>query len=99
MHYSGIIVSCNPTSIEACAVDLRQHPGVDVYMSDPDTGRIVVVLETETLPQQEDGLRAIQNLPHVRAADLVYHHFGDADDVDADWHRAPTNPKPENGGC
>jgi nitrate reductase NapAB chaperone NapD len=45
-------------------------------MTDPATGRIVVVLETESVGEQESGLRHLQSLPRVISAELVYHYFG-----------------------
>jgi nitrate reductase NapAB chaperone NapD len=84
MHYSGLIVACKPSCIEACTRSLKKCPGVDVYVSDEDSGRLVVVLETETVSEQEAGLRRVQALPHVRYAELVYHYFGDAADLAAD---------------
>lgn len=77
MHYSGILVLSDPASCQDCIQELTSCNGVDVYSNDPATGRIVVVLETETLDAQESGLRRVQGLPHVLAAELVYHYFGD----------------------
>ena len=77
MHYSGILVSCRPPSIYDCVRELSQLRNVDVYSTDPATGRIVIVLETESVQEQESGLRHVQALDHVIAAELVYHYFGD----------------------
>ena len=52
MHYSGLLVLCRPESIYDCVRDLTQSRGFDVYASDPATGRVVVVLETESLEEQ-----------------------------------------------
>lgn len=78
MHYSGLIVLCDPSFIEACVRHLDGCADVDVYVSDSASGRIVAVLETDTIEEQEEGLRRVQALPHVRVAELVYHYFGDA---------------------
>ena len=77
MHYSGLLVLCRTESIYDCVRDLTGFRGFDVYASDPATGRIVVVLETHTLEEQEAGLRRAQSLPDVLTAELVYHYFGD----------------------
>jgi nitrate reductase NapAB chaperone NapD len=58
---------------------LAQSTGIDVYVTDGTNGRIVVVLETETVDGQEAGLRRVQALPLVMYAELVYHYFGDAE--------------------
>ena len=81
MHYSGLIVFCEPSSTEDCVHQLNNCPGIDVYVTDNRRGRVVAVLETETVDEQEAGLRRVQALPHVRAAELVYHYFGDAEDA------------------
>jgi nitrate reductase NapAB chaperone NapD len=78
MHYSGLLVRSKPDRAEDCARDLALCPGVEVFVTDEATGRIVAVLETETLEDQENGLRRAQGLPHVLTAELVYHYFGDA---------------------
>jgi nitrate reductase NapAB chaperone NapD len=81
MHYSGILVLCRPGATYECVRELSACHGVDVYTSDPSTGRVVIVLESETLAGQESGLLSLQSLPHTLAAELVYHYFGD--DADA----------------
>ena len=96
MHYSGLIVACKPSSIEDCKRSLKQCPGVDVYVSDEDSGRLVVVLETETVSEQEAGLRRVQALPNVRYAELVYHYFGDANDLQSDPSAFIEEPDPQS---
>jgi nitrate reductase NapAB chaperone NapD len=91
MHYSGILVMSRTQSIYDCVRELIGCPGVDVYSTDPATGRIVVVLETETLDDQEKGLRTVQNLTHVLSAELVYHYFGDDASTDT---TEPTRSNP-----
>jgi nitrate reductase NapAB chaperone NapD len=92
MHYSGLLVLCDPSSTEACVGHLNRCPGVDVYVTEDGSGRIVVVLETETLEEQEAGLRQVQALPFVRAAELVYHYFGESDSVPEDGVALTAHP-------
>jgi nitrate reductase NapAB chaperone NapD len=77
MHYSGLLVLAKPDSAKDCVNELTRVPGVSVHATDEATGRIIAVLETETVQEQEDGLRHAQRLPHVISAELVYHYFGD----------------------
>lgn len=77
MHYSGLLVRSQPERAEDCARELARCPGIEVFITDVATGRIVAVLETATLEDQENGLRRAQELPHVLTAELVYHYFGD----------------------
>ena len=78
MHLSGLLVVCKPSSTEACVRNLEQCPDIEVYVTDHSKGRVVVVLETNTLDKQAEGLRRVQQLAHVKSAELVYHYFGDA---------------------
>jgi nitrate reductase NapD len=81
MHYSGLVVISKRGSADACARELADCPGIDVYVADEASGRIVAVLETETVEEQENGLRRVQTLPHVVSAELVYHYFGDESEL------------------
>ena len=75
---------CEPSSTEPCVRDLEQCPDIEVYVTDHSKGRVVVILETEALDEQAEGLRRVQQLPHVKSAELVYHYFGDAKEAPAD---------------
>jgi nitrate reductase NapD len=54
---------------------LEQLEGVDVHYSDPDSGRIVVTQEAETIAAEVEGLKRIKALPRVILAEMVYHCF------------------------
>jgi nitrate reductase NapAB chaperone NapD len=73
MHYSGIIVTARPQELADTSHRVDAVPGVEVHHLDPEGGRIVAVLETETLEEQQEGLRRLQELPGVLAAALVEH--------------------------
>ncbi|MBW2459858.1 MAG: chaperone NapD [Deltaproteobacteria bacterium] len=75
MHVSGILVVTEPQEMEVCARELEALPGLEVHYQYPDLGRLVVVQETETVQEQEDGLRRIQSLPSVVMAALVEHRI------------------------
>lgn len=77
MHYSGLLVTCKPDDLDACVKDLARMSGVDVYATEEETGRIVVVVDTDSVAAQESTFAGIQNLPRVIAAELVYHYFGE----------------------
>ena len=81
MHYSGLLIIARPDRLEDCARQVAQCPGVEVYVRQEASHRLVAVLETDTLQQQEDGLRRVQQLPPVAAAELVYHYFGHAEET------------------
>ena len=84
MHYSGILVRSQPAALAHCATQVDACAGVEVYLTDPSSSCLIVVLETETLGQQEATLRALQELPDVVTADLVYHYFEDCADTEGE---------------
>lgn len=75
MHYSGILVRSRPTDLERCAARVEACTGVEVYLTDASSSSLIAVVETETVAQQEAALRAVQDLPGVVTADLVYHYL------------------------
>lgn len=75
MHYSGILVQAEPGATDRCAAALDGLPGVEVHFLYPESGRIIVVQETENARGQEDGLRRIQTMEGVRSAALVEHRI------------------------
>lgn len=81
MHYSGVLVRALPADFERCAARIEALKGVELHYSYPASSSMVAVLETESLAEQESALRAVQDIPGVAAADLVYHHFEDATDL------------------
>ena len=79
MHFSGIIVIARPQELADTSHRVDAVPGVEVHYLDPEGGRIVAVLETETLEEQQEGLRRLQELPGVLAAALVEHRVDDSE--------------------
>lgn len=87
MHYAGILVVAHRGQLEPATARLGALPGVEVYSSDPATGRLIVVQETDTAKAQEEGLRRIQALPGVATAALVEHRIDDGQAVPAPGDR------------
>jgi nitrate reductase NapAB chaperone NapD len=83
VHYSGLLIIARPDRLEDCARQVAQCPGVEVYVREEASNRLVAVLETDSLQQQEDGLRRVQQQPAVAVAALVYHDFGQAREEEA----------------
>jgi len=77
MNLSGIAVSVDAPLTETVARALAALPGVQVTHMDGARGRIVVVQEADDVAAEIAGFRAIQCIPGVVCADLVYHYFGD----------------------
>lgn len=81
MNYSGILVMVSPQNFAAVNNALNALEGVEVFQQEPETGRIVAVLEAEGIKAETDMLQAIKALPGVAAAEMVYHYFEDDHEV------------------
>jgi len=77
MSISGIVVGVVPQHLDDVAAALARLEGIDVHQRDPKTARIIVTQEAESTAGQEQGLLRIQQLPHVRYAQLVYYSVDD----------------------
>jgi nitrate reductase NapAB chaperone NapD len=84
MHFSGILVTAHPRGLVDTSRRVEALPGVEVHYLDPEGGRIVAVLETETLEEQQEGLRRLERVPGVLAAALVEHRFEELEATGAD---------------
>ncbi len=71
---SGIVVTALPERLGKVREALRAQEGIQLHQEDPASGRIVVTQVAGSDSEQADGLRRIQALPGVLAADLVYYH-------------------------
>jgi nitrate reductase NapD len=94
MQFSGVLVVSPPANVADVTARLNAIPGVEVYASHVESGRIVVILEAADIEGHESRLRAIQRVPGVLAAELVYHV---ADPGSGDG--APGVPEPLDGAA
>ncbi len=77
MNLSGILVVAAVEHIDKVLAQLRELSGVEVHEVDHAGGRIVVVQEAQDVDAEVAGFMRIRTLPHVLAADLVCHYFGE----------------------
>ena len=75
MNVSGILVVVPPEHVAGSIEALGRLEGVDVHQSEPETGRIVITQEAETIQSEVEGLKRIKAMPHVILAEMVYHCF------------------------
>ncbi len=71
MNVSSIVVRAKPAAVKSVMAALKKSGLCDVFFSD-EQGRIVITVEGESVDGEIEKLKAIQNLPDVLAADLVY---------------------------
>jgi periplasmic nitrate reductase NapD len=81
MNYSGILVMAKPQNIPGISNALNALEGVEVFQQEPESGRIVAVLEAENIQAETDALRSIKALPGVAVAEMVYHYFEDDQEI------------------
>lgn len=77
MNYSGILVMAKPQNMSNIRDAMNALDGVEVFQQEIETGRIVAVLEADSIQAETDLLRTIKALPGVAAAEMVYHYFED----------------------
>lgn len=76
-HYSGVLVVTRDNALSSCAVAVDALPGAEVHMRHPETARLVVVLEGDSVDRHEELLQKIRSIPGVLLASLVYHYVDD----------------------
>jgi len=86
VNLSGILVVVRPSRVEEAQARLGELPGVEVHHVDPETGRIVVVQEAESVEEEVAALSRIKALKGVMLAEMVYHVF---DETPPEWDAVP----------
>jgi len=81
MNLSGIAVMTRPEWVEEVALSLSAMPNLEVFQTDVESGKLVVVQEAASVGAEVEGFREIRSLPHVLAVDLVYHYFEDDNEL------------------
>ncbi|MCU7958427.1 MAG: chaperone NapD [gamma proteobacterium symbiont of Bathyaustriella thionipta] len=77
MNLSTILVISKKESLHEVIDCLNKQTGVDVHHSDPDTGRMIITQEAETIDDEVAGLKRLKKLPNIIYAEMVSHYFGE----------------------
>ncbi|ADT88554.1 chaperone NapD [Vibrio furnissii] len=84
VHISSLVVHALPEHLVTVKAQIEQFENAEIYGDSPE-GKIVVVLETQNQGFVTDTIDAINNLPNVLSAVLVYHQIEtNLDDLDSD---------------
>ncbi|MGF1783932.1 chaperone NapD [Vibrio fluvialis] len=84
VHISSLVVHALPEHLETVKAQIEQFENTEIYGDSPE-GKIVVVLETQNQGFVTDTIDAINNLPNVLSAVLVYHQIEtNLDELDSD---------------
>lgn len=82
MAISSLIVEVLPDVLEAAESRLAAIEGVEVQGSDPETGRVVVTLEAESIDKSHDIATSFMQIEGVWNVNLVYVNVEDELDTD-----------------
>lgn len=74
VQIASLIIHTRPELLEAVKANLMRLPNLEVHQQSTQ-GKLVVVLEAEHEASILDNLNAIQNLPGVLNAVLIYHEI------------------------
>lgn len=77
MHNSwqvcSLIVQVKNEQVGTVTAILNQLPGCEVAISSPETGKLIVVVESEHSSTLLDTIDSVRNVDGVLAVSLVYH--------------------------
>ena len=74
VHISSMVVHARPEYLAEVRRGIEELPGTEVHAA-TDTGKLVVVLESDQQTQITDTLTRISDLEHVLGTALVYHQI------------------------
>ncbi|RYC43321.1 chaperone NapD [Pectobacterium zantedeschiae] len=74
-HVCSVVVHVNTERMAAVSDALEKLPNVDVAASDSDTGKMAVVLESDSEDALLKHIASIRELTGVLAVSLVYHQL------------------------
>lgn len=72
VHISSMVVHARPDHLQSVKNDIEQLPGTEIQ-GEADSGKLVVVLETQKQSYITDIIEKINNLENVLSIALVYH--------------------------
>lgn len=79
-HIAGVIVYAQRALCDSVVQNIGMLPGAQVHAASPDA-KLVVTLEGPRSSRVAEQLDAIQALPGVYAAALIYQHHEDIDSL------------------
>ena len=83
MHVSGIALRIEPNALAETLDALRENEALEFHHLEAATGTAIATLERRTLQDLIDAMHRVENASGVICADVAYHAFEDATDLDA----------------
>ena len=72
VHISSMVVHARPDHLQAVKNNIERLPGTEIQ-GEADSGKLVVVLETQNQGYITDVIEKINNFENVLSIALVYH--------------------------
>lgn len=72
MNVSSLVVKAAPENLDAALSSLRGSGLCEVFFQDREKGTIIVTIEGKDVGEEMDKMKAIERLPHVLSAAMVY---------------------------
>ena len=76
MNVSSIVVKTTPENMNTVMAEINSLDFCEVHFHDKQ-GRIIVTIEGESIHDQIEIMKRVQNMPFVLQADLMYAYCGD----------------------
>ena len=74
VHISSMVVHVKPDHLQTVKNEIEQLPGTEIH-GEADSGKIVVVLETQSPGYITDIIEKINNFEYVLSTAMVYHQI------------------------
>jgi len=81
VHISSMVVHVKPDSLQTVKTSIEQFPGAEIH-GESESGKLVVVLETENQGYITDVIEKIGNIEYVLSTALVYHQIEHIDSAE-----------------
>ncbi len=78
VHISSMVVLANPNGLQSVKNDIENLHGVEIH-GESESGKLVVVLESDSQTHTTDVIEKINNFDHVLSTSLVYHQIDQLD--------------------
>lgn len=96
MNISSLVVKVLPVNVEPALEALKRSGLCDIHFHDRQKGTVVVTIEGKDTGEEMDKVQAIEKLPHVLGAALVYAYSeAELDAAVKKIAEKPGNPVPE----
>ena len=96
LHVSSLIVHVRPERLATVAAGIERLPGTEIHQR-TESGKLIVTLETATTGAVLDQITAIQDLPGVVSAALVYHQWEAANQAESEAQHGSDAPQLPQG--